>query len=258
MSSGNELAVRSETAVAMIEELEDSFAVAKRQRELLEDYIKDKLQPGKHFYKAGGGGKNSLTKDGAEVVCLSHGYKPKYEQTGGPDDPPYDDVTRYQISARCALYRGDQFMGEGLGSANSHVTKRDGSIVPRQPDVGLRHNATLKMAQKSAFIAATLNSTAASEFFTQDIEDGAQQNGPPSGGGQRPQSDQADPDSPLYCAEHNVMFFKKGRMQSYGHQGKDGWNDAHNKPKDWTPESAPAQDPSGPEEAPHPAEQTGF
>ena len=58
-----------------------------------------------------------------------------------------------------------------MGSASSHVTRRDGQRVPRQTDPGLRHNSTLKMAQKSAYICATLAATAASEFFTQDMED---------------------------------------------------------------------------------------
>src|SRR5207249_5814369 len=48
---------------------------------------------------------------------------------------------------------------------------RDGYHQPRQNDPGLGYNATIKMAQKSALCAATLNSTAASEFFTQDMED---------------------------------------------------------------------------------------
>ena len=68
--------------------------------------------------------------------------------------------------------KGEVFEGEGIGSASSHVTRKDGTRVVRMRDVGLRHNATLKMAQKSAYIAATLNATAASEFFTQDMEEG--------------------------------------------------------------------------------------
>jgi hypothetical protein len=58
-----------------------------------------------------------------------------------------------------------------MGSAGSQHMKRDGKYVARQPDKFLCHNATLKMAQKSAMISATINSTAASEFFTQDMEE---------------------------------------------------------------------------------------
>src|SRR3990167_5789280 len=105
-----------------IAELENSFAIAVRQRELLEKYIQDRLTPGKHFYQIAGS-KNSLTKEGAELICLPHGYKPSYFHEGGPDQPPEDDAP-YQITVRCQLRKGDRFEGEGIGSASSHVTKR--------------------------------------------------------------------------------------------------------------------------------------
>src|SRR3990167_5261999 len=159
MTNQQQIAVRD----GSIEDLEHSFAIAVRQRELLANYIKERLTPGKHFYQVGTS-KNSLTKEGAELICLPHGYKPAYVVEGGPDQPP-DDDTPYQITVRCSLMKGGIFEGEGMGSASSHVTQRGGQRVPRQPDIGLRHNATLKMAQKSAYIAATLNATAASEFF---------------------------------------------------------------------------------------------
>lgn len=161
---------RALSPVETIQDMEARFALAVRQRELLEDYIKDRLKPDKHFYTVPGGQKNSLTKEGAELVCLPHGLKPKYDKLAGPDQPPETDIP-YQITVRCQLMRGNEFGGEGIGSASSHITRRDGGRVVRQTDPGLRHNATLKMAQKSAYIAATLNATAASEFFTQDMED---------------------------------------------------------------------------------------
>lgn len=191
-----------------IADLENSFAIAVRQRELLEKYIKEKLTPGKHFYQVPGS-KNSLTKEGAELICLPHGYRPSYFKEGGPDQPPEDD-TPYQITVRCQLRKGETFAGEGIGSANSHVTRRDGARVPRQPDPGLRHNATLKMAQKSAYIAATLNATAASEFFTQDLEDGEPHEA-------KAPVPQGQPNTALMCPVHNVEWFKKGKMRDYAH-----------------------------------------
>ena len=150
-----------ERGLDTIRDLEDSFAVAVRQRELLEVYIKDRLQEGKHYYTVSKGQKPSLTKDGAELVCLPHGLKPIYSLIGGPDQPPGDD-TPYQLTVTCRLMKGDHFEGEGIGSASSHVTNKQGDRNPRMRDIGLRHNATLKMAQKSGYIAAALNSTAAS------------------------------------------------------------------------------------------------
>jgi|SRR3990167_5241565 len=215
MTNQQQIAVRD----GSIEDLEHSFAIAVRQRELLANYIKERLTPGKHFYQVGTS-KNSLTKEGAELICLPHGYKPAYVVEGGPDQPP-DDDTPYQITVRCSLMKGGIFEGEGMGSASSHVTQRGGQRVPRQPDIGLRHNATLKMAQKSAYIAATLNATAASEFFTQDMEDGGETS--PS---EYRHPAETRPDTSFFCSEHKETWTKKTRKDGaawYSHKTDNGW-----------------------------------
>ena len=201
------LARREETALIAenIQELEAMFSIAVRQRELLESYIKQQLRPGKHYYKVAGANKAGLTKEGAEIVCLAHGLKPQYVKNAGPDQPPADNAP-YQITVTCRLMRGDTFGGEGMGSASSYHSKRGGSSVPRQNDPGLCHNATLKMAQKSAYIAATLNATAASEFFTQDVDEPSTE-----------AAEEADATDPLYCAEHQTLWFKRGNMRGYAH-----------------------------------------
>ena len=165
----NEIARAHPDLPESIKDIELRFAMATRQRELLSKYIASNLKPDKHYYTVPGGQKPGLTKEGAELVCLPHNLKPLYFIEAGPMEPTEDDAP-YQITVRCRLMRGDEFNGEGIGSASSHVTKKDDSRQPRQRDIGLRHNATLKMAQKSAYIAATLNATAASEFFTQDMD----------------------------------------------------------------------------------------
>lgn len=202
-------------------ELENQFALAVRQRELLEDYIKKRLQPKKHFYRAGNSEKDSLTKEGAELICLPHGLKPKYILLAGPDQPPEND-SPYQLVMLCRLMKGEQFGGEGIGSASSHHTTRAGDRVPRQKDIGLRHNATLKMAEKSAFIAATLNATAASEFFTQDMEEEGAGSDTPA----RPSQPQGTPS--FMCPEHKVLWFKSKNMKHWAHPIK-GTKDASGK-----------------------------
>lgn len=166
------LAVRPISGLPTVQDLEQQFALAIRQRELLSEYIKKQLVPGKHFYQRGTQ-KPSLAKEGAEIILLPHNLAPDYEQTGGPDAPPADGKP-YQITVKCTLRRkGDptSFVGSGIGSAGSEKWSKECGYVQRQVDKYLCHNATLKMAQKSAMIAATINSTAASEFFTQDIEE---------------------------------------------------------------------------------------
>ncbi len=187
-------------------ELETRFAMAVRQRELLENYIRERLHPDKHFYTVGDepGRKPSLTKEGAELICLPHNLKGHYEWLFGSENPPMDD-SPYQITMKCIFENNGKFEGEGVGSASSMITKRDGTRVQRQKDPGLRHNATIKMACKSAYIAATLNSTAASEFFTQDLEDDQ------TGESKKPEQ------KGHWCTEHKTVFFMKGKMKSYAH-----------------------------------------
>ncbi len=161
-------------AIPSIADLEQSFAVAVRQRQLIQQYIESQLKPQKHFYRVrkDKDAKPSLTKEGAELILLPHGLIPDYEFVSGPNEPP-EQSKPYQIMVKCILRpKGNPqgFAGSAIGSASSFITSRHGK-QPRQNDPGLCHNATLKMAQKSALIAAVLNSTAASEFFTQDMED---------------------------------------------------------------------------------------
>ncbi len=200
-----EVTIRGDKELALYE-LETRFAMAVRQRELLETYIRERLKSDKHFYTVGDdpGRKPSLTKEGAELICLPHALKGHYCWMSGPESPPLDD-SPYQITMKCELESNEKFAGEGVGSASSMVTKKDGSRVQRQKDPGLRHNATIKMACKSAYIAATLNSTAASEFFTQDLEDDQT--------GEIRNTDQKT----HWCAEHKTAFFMRGKMKSFAH-----------------------------------------
>ncbi len=187
------LAIRPQSNLPTVQDLEQQFALAVRQRELLSEYIKKQLVPGKHFYQRGNQ-KPSLAKEGAEIILLPHNLAPDYEQTGGPESPPSDGKP-YQITVKCILRRkGDptSFVGSGIGSAGSEKQLRDGSYQPRQNDKYLCHNATLKMAQKSSMIAATINSTAASEFFTQDMEE-------PSVADHARKSDPKKPDAPKFA-----------------------------------------------------------
>lgn len=209
MIQGKELSTMGDKELALYE-LETRFAMATRQRELLENYIKERLKPEKHFYTIDDepGRKPSLTKEGAELICLPHALKGRYHWQAGPESPPLDDAP-YQITIKCELESNGKFAGEGIGSASSMITKKTGERIQRQKDPGLRHNSTIKMACKSAYIAATLNSTAASEFFTQDLEDDQT--------GSNDQQNKSADKSQHWCKEHNTVYFKKGGMKGYAH-----------------------------------------
>lgn len=154
-----------------IEALEYSFKLAVRQRELLEEFVKKRFKSNIHYGKFGALTKDTLLLPGAELICMAHGFAPDFEKIAGPDQPQPEF---YQITIRCVLRgKGDSLLkGVGHGSAGSHVySKKQGREILRGADREHTYNTTLKMAEKRAYVDAILKTTAASEFYTQDMED---------------------------------------------------------------------------------------
>lgn len=72
---------------------------------------------------------------------------------------------RYVVRCRIVNRATGEIVGEGVGSASTMETK----YVDRPQDL---ENTVLKMSQKRALVAASLNAYALSDRFTQDLEDG--------------------------------------------------------------------------------------
>jgi hypothetical protein len=70
----------------------------------------------------------------------------------------------YRYVIRCQLYRGDTFVGEGIGSCSTMEAK----YVDRPRDL---ENTAIKMSKKRAFVDATLTTFGLSDEFSQDYED---------------------------------------------------------------------------------------
>lgn len=68
----------------------------------------------------------------------------------------------------CAGFKGG--CGKGFKKDDSAITGQETGKKPN-PDIFDQVNTLVKMAQKRAHVAATINATSASEFFTQDLED---------------------------------------------------------------------------------------
>lgn len=101
-------------------------------------------------------GKKSLAKGGAEKIASIFKWNASFK--ADEDTLKMVGDTPGLIAYVCTLTQGDNFIGEGRGSAL--VAKNQGDV-----------NKTIKMAQKSAFIDAVLRSSGLSDFFTQDLED---------------------------------------------------------------------------------------
>lgn len=172
-------------------------AIEIRQRvNLVQEVMRNIMIKDTHYGVIPGTKKPSLYKPGAEVLCVTFRIADKYVI----EDLSAEGIARYRV--RCIgehQVTGD-VLGEGVGECSSHeekykwrraICQEEFNLTPenmrrikfsqwqgkidKQPQVRTeasdQANTVLKMACKRAKIAMTLNVTAASDIFTQDIED---------------------------------------------------------------------------------------
>lgn len=162
---------------------------------LIQEVMKSVMKEGVHYGTIPGTPKPTLYKAGAEKICST--FRIAIEPI--PDDLSAPDECRYRVTAR-AVSQSGTYLGSGVGECSSSEEKyrwrapvceqefeetaedrrrkkwkkgRDGAYQQKQvrtepADVA---NTILKMATKRAMIAVTLQVTAASDIFAQDIED---------------------------------------------------------------------------------------
>ena len=146
---------------------------------------------GVHYGKIPGTPKPTLYKPGAEVLCATFHIAPSYKI----EDLSTAEYARYRITCIGTHQGTGVVLGEGLGACSSgeekykwrraydkewNATPEDRRRIKYGKDYETKQvrtepadldNTILKMAAKRAQVAMTLNVTAASDIFTQDIED---------------------------------------------------------------------------------------
>jgi hypothetical protein len=184
--------------VALREERQLTAKDIRKQVNLIQEVMKGIMKKDEHYGVIPGCNKPSLYKPGAEKLNMTFRLSPDYEEL--PGSAERDDFVGYKIKCTLTHIPTSKVAGSGLGACNSKEkkyrtrsvylnkateeekaigkeeirTKRDGSsykvlIIPQDPwDV---QNTIYKMACKRALIAAVLNATAASDIFSQDIEE---------------------------------------------------------------------------------------
>lgn len=173
-----------------------SVAALRAQIQLIQRAMSEVMIEGVHYGKIPGTPKPSLWKSGAEVLCAMFHIAPTFVT----EDLSTNDCVRYRV--RClGRHQGSGIdLGEGVGECSSDEAKyrwrspvcdeeflaapadrrrekwaRGGSgpysqkqVRTDPPDVA---NTVLKMGAKRAHIAMVLNVLAASDIFSQDLED---------------------------------------------------------------------------------------
>lgn len=164
---------------------------------LVQEVMRAVMKPDVHYGTIPGTPKPTLYKAGAEVLCMTFRVADTYEIT----DLSTADTVRYRVNCIGTHQVSGVVLGSGLGEASSgeekykwrkavckeefdetpanmrrikHARGKGGTtykqeqIRTEQADLA---NTILKMANKRAKMAMTLNVTAASDCFNQDLED---------------------------------------------------------------------------------------
>ncbi len=165
------------------------------QVNLMQDVMAEVMKDGVHYGKIPGTNGKSLWKAGAEKLMAT------FRLAGDPDveDLSSDGEVHYRVKVRLSTPSG-QFVGAGIGECSSREDKyawrasvcddefddtpenrrrikyatyqgkveRKEQVRTNPADVA---NTILKMAKKRAQVDAVITATAASDIFTQDIED---------------------------------------------------------------------------------------
>ena len=162
----------------------------------VQEVMKAVMQKDTHYGVIPGSKKPSLYKPGAEVLCVTFRVAQSYKV----EDLSNGDSVRYRIACVGTHQMTGVVLGEGIGECSSNEEKYKWRRVVCQEEfddtpIDRRRvkyskwqnkvektqqirtepadiaNTVLKMAAKRAQVAMTLNVTAASDCFTQDIED---------------------------------------------------------------------------------------
>ena len=191
----NAIAPMTQQAIAMYGERSLTAADVRAQVNLIQDVMRSVMYDGTHYGKIPGTQSVSLYKAGAEKLMAT------FRLAAKPDveDLSADGEVHYRVTVNLLSPSG-QFLGAGIGECSSREDKYAwrGMICQEEFDATPENrrrikfskyqgrveqkkqirtnpsdvaNTILKMAKKRAQVDAVITVTAASDIFTQDIED---------------------------------------------------------------------------------------
>jgi hypothetical protein len=192
---------------------------------MVQEVMRAVMKQDVHFGVIPGTDKPTLYKPGAEVLCMAFRIADSYQI----EDLSADGVVRYRVTCVGTHQTTGVVLGSGMGEASSgeekykwrkatspqeyeetpatlrrtkHFKKRDGgsySVQQVRTEPADLANTVLKMANKRAKMAMVLNVTAASDCFSQDLED--MDEALRDHLARRGEESQAEPQPPVYTDE---------------------------------------------------------
>lgn len=157
---------------------------------MVQEVMRAVMKPDVHYGVIPGTDKPTLYKQGAEVLCMAFRVSDTYQV----EDLSTPDVVRYRVTCTGVHQVNGLVLGTGMGEASSGEEKykwrkawddeynatppnmrreKKGKYVTKQvrTEPADLANTILKMANKRAKIAMTINVTACGDMFGQDLED---------------------------------------------------------------------------------------
>ena len=137
------------------------------------------LKEGEHYGVIPGTGKNakpSLFQSGAEKIAYMFHLVPTYEIHRTDFEAGHRE---YEVTCALKSRKSGETVGYGMGTCSTLESKYRYRWVGKyqerhreeNQDIADQWNTVLKMAKKRAFVDAVKSTTAASDIFTQDVED---------------------------------------------------------------------------------------
>ena len=157
---------------------------------MVQEVMRAVMKPEVHYGVIPGTDKPTLYKQGAEVLCMAFRVADSYQV----EDLSTADVVRYRVTCTGVHQMNGIVLGTGMGEASSGEEKykwrkawdeefnatpanmrrvKSGKYTTKQvrTEPADLANTILKMANKRAKIAMTINVTACGDMFGQDLED---------------------------------------------------------------------------------------
>jgi len=187
----------NETALVVSEKAELTVDDVVAQAGKIQRLMQSIMKKGEHYgVIPGTNGKPTLLKPGAEKLGFTFRLAPKFEVTRHDLE---GDHREYEVLCTLVHLGTSAFVAQGVGLCTSMEKKyryrvkwtNGAKTREANPDIADTYNTVLKMAKKRAHVDAMITACAASDIFTQDVEDVAppEPRGKPAGKQQAKPSD---------------------------------------------------------------------